>query len=71
MVQRFQNKVLGNIVDAPWYIRNSNLHHNLGTETVAEIIKKIAESQEQRLHSHVNVGVIWLLEKTGLKRRHI
>jgi len=34
IIQRFQNKVLGNIVDAPWYIRNANLHRDLRMEMV-------------------------------------
>jgi hypothetical protein len=27
VIQRYQNKVLKSIVNAPWYIRNSDLHH--------------------------------------------
>lgn len=34
IVQRFQNKVLSNVGDAPWYIKNSDLHPDLGGETV-------------------------------------
>jgi ABC-type cobalamin transport system permease subunit len=28
IIQRFQNEVLGNIVGAPWYIRNTDLHRD-------------------------------------------
>jgi hypothetical protein len=29
IIQRFQNKVLRNIVDAPWYVRNADLHRDV------------------------------------------
>jgi hypothetical protein len=47
--QRFKNKVLRGIVDAPWYIRNDSLHKDLDVETVNSVIKKYAQSHEQRL----------------------
>ena len=47
-IQRFQNRVLRGIVDAPWYIRNDNLHKDLDVETVDSVIKKNAQSHEQR-----------------------
>jgi hypothetical protein len=37
-IQRFQNKVIRGIVDAPWYIRNDNLHKDLDIETVESLI---------------------------------
>ena len=42
IIQRFQNKVLRGIVNAPWYIRNDNLHTDLNVETVDTVIKKYA-----------------------------
>jgi len=46
IIQRFKNKVLRSIVNAPWYIRNSddNLHRDLEMETVDNTIKKFARS---------------------------
>ena len=69
IIKRFQNKVLRNIVDVPGYIRNRKLHQELGIKTVAEIIKKTVASHEQKLHIHVNVEAIQLVDNTGLKRR--
>lgn len=69
VIQRFQNKVLRNIVNAPWYIRNKDLHKDLEIETVEESIKKFASRHEERLHKHANVEAIQLLDNTGLKRR--
>ena len=38
IIQRFQNKVLRNIIDAPWYVRNADIHRDLNMELVtAEI----------------------------------
>ena len=54
----FKTKFRGTIVDAPRYIRNGNLHRDLGVETAAEIIKKATASLEQRLQSYVNVKAI-------------
>jgi len=34
IIHRFQNKVLWNIFDAPWYIRNVDLHGDLQMEMV-------------------------------------
>jgi hypothetical protein len=50
VIQRYQNKVLKCIVNAPWYIRNSDLHRDLGIETVRDIIVKFAKSHENRLN---------------------
>ena len=69
IIQRFQYRVLRGIVVAPWYIRNDNLHKDLGVETVASVIKKYAQSHEQRLHRHINVEARQLLNNDGLVRR--
>lgn len=68
-IQRFQNKVLRNCVDAPWYVRNSYIHRDLRMETVEQMIIKCATSHEQRLLRHVNAEAIQLLDNTDLQRR--
>jgi hypothetical protein len=69
IIQRFQNRVIRRIVDAPWYIRNDNLHKDLDMETVDSIIRKYAQSHEQRLHRHINVEALQLLNNGSLVRR--
>ena len=69
IIQRFQNGVLSGIVDAPWYAQNDNLHKDLDVETVDSIIKKYAQSHEQRLQQHINVQAVQLLNNDGLVRR--
>ena len=46
IIQRFQNKVLRGIVNAPWYTRNSDLYRDLGMDTVATEINKSKTSGE-------------------------
>ena len=41
VIQRFQNKVLRDIVNAPWYIRNTDLHRDLNMEMVTAVITTI------------------------------
>jgi hypothetical protein len=65
IIQRFQNKVLRAIVNAPWYVRNVDFHRDLKT---AEI-KRFARKHEERLHHHDNVEAIQLLDNTELLRR--
>jgi hypothetical protein len=51
VIQRYQNKVLKCIVNAPWYVRNNDLHRDLRIETVSDIIAKFAKSHEKRQQS--------------------
>jgi len=69
IIQRFQNKVLRNIVDAPWFVRNSDLHRDLGVDVVGREIQRFAQKHEERLHQHENVEAIQLLDNTDIVRR--
>lgn len=69
IIQRFQNKVLRSIVNAPWYVRNDDIHRDLGVDLVTVVIKKHAEAHERRLLQHVNVEAIQLLDTTDIVRR--
>lgn len=68
-IQTFQNKVLRNIVNAPWYVRNSDLHRDLGIPMVKDEIKRFAGKHEARLHLHENAEVLQLLDNQHLVRR--
>jgi hypothetical protein len=61
IIHRFQNKVLGNIVAAPWYIKNADLHSDLHMEMVKNEIGKFAKKHEDRLLHPANVEAIQLL----------
>jgi hypothetical protein len=69
VIQRYQNKVLKCIVNAPWYVRNSDLHRDLGIEAVADIIAKFANSHAKRLQNHINIEVSRLLNSNDITRR--
>jgi len=69
VIQRFQNKVLRNIVDGPWCVRNANLHRDLKTEMVTAEIRRFAWKHEERLLHYDNVEAILLLDNSELLRR--
>lgn len=69
IIQTFQNKVLRGIVNAPWYIRNDDIHKDLRMEPVDKEIRKHAESHEKRLLLHENIEAIQLLDNSNQKRR--
>nr|AMS38375.1 hypothetical protein [Bactrocera tryoni] len=68
-VQRFQNKVLRKIVNAPWYIRNSDLHRDLHIKMVREVIRETASKHATRLQNHVNAEARQLGETRNSRRR--
>jgi uncharacterized protein YeeX (DUF496 family) len=67
VIQRYQNKVLIFIVNAPWYVRNSD-DRDLGIETVTDIIVKFAKSYEKRLQDHINIEASRLLNVNNITR---
>ena len=62
-------QVLRDIVNAPWYIRNTDLHRDLNMEMVTTAIRPFARKHEARLHQHVNVEAIQVLDNSALVRR--
>lgn len=68
-IQTFQNKVLRNIVGAPWYVRNTDLHRDLGMPDVESEIIKVAAKHKMRLHEHINVEALKILDNENLVRR--
>lgn len=49
-IQVFQNKVLRIAVNSPWYIRNVQLHRELGIDPVIEYIRKMTVKFSHRLN---------------------
>lgn len=39
-IQTFQNKILRMAVNAPWFVRNQQIHDELGIDTIEQFIKK-------------------------------
>lgn len=69
IIQTFQNKVLRGIVNAPWYIRNDDLHRDLNIPTVQEEIKKHAVIHGKRIYQHVNEELRGMLDSSHAVRR--
>jgi hypothetical protein len=69
IIQRYQNKMLRFLDNVPWYVRNSDIHLDLGVETVASIIARHVISHENRLQHHVNEDASRLLNVQHLVRR--
>ena len=67
IIQRFQNKILRIITNAPWYVTNDQLHSEI--ETIDEAYKRIVASYINRLHRHPNVEAIQHLDTTTHTRR--
>ena len=65
----FLNKVLRNMVNAPWYVRNNDLHRDLQVNVVSSEIQRFAQKHAGRLHHHENVEAILLLDNAGIVRR--
>jgi hypothetical protein len=70
VIRRYQNKALECIVNAPWYVRNSDLHRDFGIETVTDIIPTFAKSHEKRLQDHINIEASRLLNVNNITRLH-
>lgn len=69
IIQVFQNKVLRNIVRAPWYCRDADIHRDLRINTVVEEKSLAAEKHKLRLSKHSNRLASRLLQGEGVIRR--
>ena len=54
ILQRFQNKVLGSIVNAPRYVPNTALHTDLQIPTVKAEITNFSTKYREKLITHPN-----------------
>lgn len=75
ILQRYQSKTLRLITDAPWFIKNTNIHSDLRIPTIKEEIKNFSERYLERLSNHSNILAINLLDDSNeihrLKRFHV
>lgn len=69
MLDRFQNKVLRIIVDAPWYVPNNVILSDLKIPTVKSEIKKYSSRYKDRLFAHPNDTVQHLMEDNNEPKR--
>jgi hypothetical protein len=57
------------MVNAPWYIRNNDLHRDLQVDAVCREIQRFAQKHEGRLHHHEEVEAIQLLDNMDTVHR--
>ena len=68
IIQRFQNKVLGIISNAPWYISNDRIHSDLNISLVIDEVRRYSFNM-QRLANHSNPLAKALVLSEGTIRR--
>jgi hypothetical protein len=56
------------MVNAPWYVRNNDLHRDLQVNVVSSAIQRFAQKHEGRPHRHEYVEAILLLDNAGIVR---
>lgn len=74
IIQRTQNGILRNISNAPWFLKNTELHDGLNISTVTDEIKKFATAYKKRLGNHPNhlaSELVTINYPKRLKRQHI
>jgi hypothetical protein len=69
VLQRFENKILRQLIDCPWFVRNCELHHYLNIPTILEEMKKYSAKYQYRLNCHANHLAINLLDNSDEVRR--
>ena len=69
ILQRFQSKTLRSLIDAPWYVTNETIHHNLKIPTVKEEVSKFSNRYNTRIDDHQNPLVTQLLDTADQIRR--
>ncbi|CAH2106802.1 unnamed protein product [Euphydryas editha] len=68
-VSCFQSKMLRIITDAPWFVTNQQLHHDLEIRTVQEEIKHSMKSYRNRLENHPNILTVHLMNNITMFKR--
>lgn len=69
IIQKTQNKILRTMVNAPWFIRNNDLHRDLGVKTIAEEIHINAQKHVLKLQSHINSDLNNIVSNYSSTRR--
>jgi hypothetical protein len=68
ILQRFQNKILRTITNAPWYVPNKVLHSDLLITIIREEITRHSTAHINKLIQHTNPLIPIILEENGPKR---
>lgn len=69
IIERFQNKLLRNILNIPQYISNKFIYRDLKIETVGDEIMKLSKNYQERLYYHPNHLALNLLDNGNVVNR--
>lgn len=69
IIQRFQNKMLRMVTNAPWYVTNEQLHHDLEVNTVKQEVLIHTKTYKERIVKHPNRLAKTLMQATHTGRR--
>jgi len=69
ILQRFQSKVLRIITDAPWYVPNAVIKHDLQVPSVRQEVRTYSISYNARLEGHPNDLATSLVQQPPHNRR--
>ena len=69
ILQCFQSKTLRSPINAPWYVTNETIHHDLKIPTVKDEIYRSRSRYNARVNNHHNPLVTQLLDMTDQIRR--
>jgi hypothetical protein len=69
IIQRFQNKILRLITNAPWFVPNELIHNDLKIPPVKDEIVNYTKTYRDRIINHPNLMARNLMEDAGLPRR--
>jgi hypothetical protein len=68
ILERFQSKTLRMVTDAPWYVMNALLRHDLHIPSVKEEIQRLSSQYSARLNSHPNLLTAYLKKQPTNRR---
>jgi hypothetical protein len=68
IIQRCQSKILGALVDAPWYVTNSTIHTDLKIPNVTTVISSRIKIHFGKIATHPNPTMEPLLQPPSQRR---
>lgn len=55
IIQRFQNKLLRSLVNAPWFVPNTIIQNDLNISSIQEVIQEESQNYRKRITMHPNI----------------
>jgi len=69
IIQRFRNKHLRIIVNAPWYVTNDTPHHDLNVPYVRNEIKRLSQRYADKMEKYPNILATNFMKEVETTRR--